>query len=297
MGDGRSDDAPPINALIAAVPLEGGIIYFPPGVYALRAPIVVRARTDLSFLGAGVSTTRLQISADGVDRSVIHWIRALALRSGDLWLGAVREFATGACISIVGKIDHYSDSFTIIENVRLQNTPSPWLSQYLGNSQIRNVRIMQTLAGAVKGVAMLMNSCVSNTFTEVVMLSTAGQFGDDGVRVDYDCDTIIFINSQVLHAGRAGWRCEQTGGGTGPRLCRFTNCYAESCGDAGWRIEAARDVRLSGCHAAVNGTNGFGDRWRGFRDRHRQLGFSKWSKWNPCYWRGGCEDRRKHVRE
>ena len=116
---------------------------------------------------------------------------------------------------------------------------------------------MQTIAGAVKHVAMLMNSCVSNTFTEVVIFSTAGQLGSEGVRVDYDCDTIIFINSQVLHAGTVGWRCAQTAGHTGPRLCRFTNCYAESCTSSGWLIQAARDVRLSACHAAVNRGHGF----------------------------------------
>jgi CBS domain-containing protein len=90
-----------------------------------------------------------------------------------------------------------------------------------------------------------------------VLFSTAGQLASEGVRVDYDCDTIIFINSQVLHAGNVGWRCAQTAGHTGPRLCRFTNCYVESCTGSGWLIQAARDVRLSACHAAVNGGNGF----------------------------------------
>src|SRR5258706_3066342 len=98
---------------------------------------------------------------------------------------------------------------------------------------------MQTISGATKSVVMLMSSCVSNTFNEVVAFSTDGTFPSEGVRVDYDCDTIIFMNSQVLRAGTFGWRCAQTTGHTGPRLCRFTNCYAESCTDSGWLIEAA----------------------------------------------------------
>jgi hypothetical protein len=254
-GDGKADDATAISAAIAAVPRQGGIVYFPPGVYLLNASIVVHARTDLSFLGAGVSATRLQMNGDGV--TVLSFTGVCSrITIRDLWLGAVARFATGGCISIIGTNTTHSDSF-LIENVRLQNTPAPWFSQHLDNSQIRNVRIMQTIAGAIKSVVMLMDNCISITFTEVVAFSTAGNFASEGVRVDHDCDTIIFMNSQVLHAGTFGWRCAQTAGRTGPRLCRFTNCYAESCGDSGWLIEAARDVRLTACHAAVNGGSGF----------------------------------------
>src|SRR5439155_19556090 len=193
-----------IGATIAAVPKQGGIVYFPPGVYLLNSSITIDARTDLSFVGAGVSATRLQMNANGVMvLSFTGVCSRIAIR--DLWLGALTAFGSGGCISIAGTKDAHSDSF-VVENVRLQNTPTPWFSQYLDNSQIRNVRLMQTIPGAVKNVAMLMNSCVSNTFTEVVIFSTAGQFGSEGVRVDYDCDTIIFINSQVLHAGTVGWR-------------------------------------------------------------------------------------------
>jgi parallel beta-helix repeat protein len=254
-GDGRANDSPAITAAIAAVPTSGGIVYFPPGIYALGSSIVITARSDLTFLGAGVSATRLQMSANGVTvLSFTGTCSRIAIR--DIWVGAVQSYETGGGLRIVGNESTHSDTF-VVENVRLQNLPAPWFSQYLDNSQIRNIRVMQTIPGAIKTVAMLMNSCVSDTFTEVVMLSTAGQFATEGVRVDFDCDTIIFINSQVLHAGTVGWRCSQTSGHTGPRLCRFTNCYAESCTRSGWLIQAARDVRLSGCHAAVNGGHGF----------------------------------------
>jgi hypothetical protein len=254
-GDASTDDAAAIASAIAAVPSQGGIIYFPPGVYLLNSSIVVHARTDLSFVGAGVAATRLQMNANGVTVLSFTGVCArIAIR--DLWLGAVASFTSGGSIGIIGTSTTHSDTF-IIENVRLQNTPAPWFSQYLDNSQIRNVRVMQTISGAVKNVVLLMNTCVSNTFTEIVVFSTAGPFGSEGVRIDYDCDTIIFTNSQVLHAGTVGWRCAQTAGHTGPRLSRFTNCYAESCTNSGWIIEAGRDVRLSGCHAAVNGGHGF----------------------------------------
>lgn len=254
-GDGVKDDAPAIVATIAAVPKQGGIIYFPPGVYALNSSLNIHARSDLTFLGAGVSATRLLMNQNGVTiLSFTGLCTRIAIR--DLWLGAATSFAEGGSISIVGSDEVHSDTF-LVENVRLQNTPSPWVSQYLDSSQVRNVRIMQTIPGAFKTAAMFLTACVSDTFTEIVLLSMAGQFASEGIHLDHDCDTIIFINSQALHAGTVGWRCAQTGGRSGPRLCRFTNCYAESCTDAGWSIDAARDVRLSGCHAAVNGGTGF----------------------------------------
>lgn len=254
-GDARTDDAPAITAAVSAVPAQGGIIYFPPGVYLLNSSVVVHARTDLTFVGAGVSATRLQMNADGVTvLSFTGVCSRIAIR--DLWLGAVAAYSFGGSVSVVGTSTVHSDTF-VIENLRLQNTPAPWFSQFLDGSEIRNVRVMQTIPKAIKNVAMLMNSCVSDMFAEVQMLSTAGKLAGEGVRLDYDCDTIIFIDSQVLHAGTYGWRCAQTAGHTGPRLCRFTNCYAESATNSGWLIEAARDVRLSGCHAAVNAGNGF----------------------------------------
>src|SRR5690349_17418495 len=64
--DGVTDDAAAIAAAIAAVPGQGGIVYFPPGVYLLNSSIVVNARTNLSLVGAGVSATRLQMNANGV---------------------------------------------------------------------------------------------------------------------------------------------------------------------------------------------------------------------------------------
>src|SRR5207249_1259147 len=65
-GDGVSDDAPAILAAIAAVPGQGGIVYFPPGVYLLNSSVTIHARANLSLLGAGVSATRLQMNANGV---------------------------------------------------------------------------------------------------------------------------------------------------------------------------------------------------------------------------------------
>jgi parallel beta-helix repeat protein len=254
-GNGVTDDAGAILACIAAVPKQGGVIYYPPGIYALKSSIRVDSRTDLTFAGAGASATRLLMKEDGVTiLSFTGVCSRITIR--DLWLGAGTSYGSGGSIGIVGTKSAYSDTF-VVENVRLQNTPAPWLSQYVANSQIRNVRIMQTIPGAIKTAAVLMNSCVSDTFTEIVVLSTAGPLAGEGVCIDYDCDTIIFADSQVLRAGTIGWSCVQTAGHTGPRLCRFTNCYAETCGASGWLIEAARDVRLSGCHAAVDGGNGF----------------------------------------
>ena len=71
-GDGIADDAGAIAAVIAAVPRQGGIVYFPPGIYLLNSSIVVNGRTNLTLLGAGVSAARLQMNANGVKIGRAH---------------------------------------------------------------------------------------------------------------------------------------------------------------------------------------------------------------------------------
>jgi len=260
VGNGVADDSAAIAATIAAVPTQGGTVYFPAGVYVVNSSINIASRTDLAFVGqGGRNGTRLQMGTSGVVLLNFTGVCSrIAIR--DLWLGATSLQASGTGLSIIGTVGTHSDTF-IVENVTIQNVPNPCILQYLDNSQFRNIRIYQTISGAISGAVCLnMNTCVSDTFENVVMFSSlgAGTLGTgEGIRIDYDCDTIIFINSQVLDATTYGWRLAQTAGSTGPRLCRLTNCYSESNGLDGFLVQAGRDVRLDGCHAAVNTQNGF----------------------------------------
>ena len=100
-GDGIADDAAAIAAVIAAVPRQGGIVYFPPGIYLLNSSIVVNGRTNLTLLGAGVSAARLQMNANGVSTSVTYLIKPAATRSGRLHIG--RSFKTRYAASTTRK--------------------------------------------------------------------------------------------------------------------------------------------------------------------------------------------------
>lgn len=56
VGDGSTDDAPAVNAALAALPAEGGAIYFPPGKYNLATQIAYALSATIasvSILGAG----------------------------------------------------------------------------------------------------------------------------------------------------------------------------------------------------------------------------------------------------
>src|SRR2546425_10264904 len=52
-GDGAADDAPAINAALAAVPAAGGVLELSPGVYRITAPI--RLSKKVIVAGAGLT--------------------------------------------------------------------------------------------------------------------------------------------------------------------------------------------------------------------------------------------------
>ena len=54
-GDGIADDAAAISAAARALPQSGGVLYFPPGHYSVRSPIVLRGGVSLRGAGMGVS--------------------------------------------------------------------------------------------------------------------------------------------------------------------------------------------------------------------------------------------------
>jgi parallel beta-helix repeat protein len=54
-GDGIADDAAAISAAARALPQSGGVLYFPPGHYSVRSPIVLRSGVSLRGAGMGVS--------------------------------------------------------------------------------------------------------------------------------------------------------------------------------------------------------------------------------------------------
>lgn len=70
LGDGTSDDTYAIQAALNAVPLDGGHVYFPPGLYSVRKTseshfFTLRAATTL--VGAGLSRSTIKVANDNAD--------------------------------------------------------------------------------------------------------------------------------------------------------------------------------------------------------------------------------------
>lgn len=240
-----------------AAAANNGTCYFPPGRYQLTQAMTFTGIGDTQFVGAGGNASQIVmynanahcLNFEGTcTRIVIH----------DLWLGTFNApLASGFGLRIVAT-GTPSDTFRIY-NVTVQNIPTAVYIENLHNSAVDHIRVFQTVAGASTATypAFTVVNSQSTTFTDVILFATTGTFGQDGIVVDYDCDTVIFINSQALQCAGYGFRALQSAGSTGPRLCRWTNCFSESNTLGGFYITAARDFRLNGCHAAVNGGNGY----------------------------------------
>lgn len=60
VGNGTTNDAAAINSALAAIPTRGGVLYFPPGEYAIGAPIALPNKN-------------IFIRGDGMSASVLKW--------------------------------------------------------------------------------------------------------------------------------------------------------------------------------------------------------------------------------
>lgn len=259
--NGIQDDSTAILAAAAAANVRagGGTVYFSDfgaNIFLCNSPLTFNAYTDVSFIGqGGPNQTRIIMGAAGAHCMNFTGVCSrITIR--DLWLGANSALANGLGLSIVGTVGVHSDRFTI-EHVTIQNVPSPFRLQYLDNSSFRDVAYYQTIAAATTGAVFSMNSSVSCYFYSCYNIVTTGTLPAEVWLVDYDTDTIILIACQALFAGTNGFSFQQSAGSTGPRLSRATDCLSESNTQYGFRIDAARDLRLNGCHAAVNTLGGY----------------------------------------
>lgn len=67
-GDGVSDDTPAFNAALRAALVEGGRIYFPPGIFVLKSPDAIvyqKASNGVSIECAGPAATTLLLKGNG----------------------------------------------------------------------------------------------------------------------------------------------------------------------------------------------------------------------------------------
>jgi hypothetical protein len=226
--------------------------------YQIGTGLVFDGGTDLVIEGQGPNATQLVMAADGITLiSLLNVFARVTLKN--LWLGSFASRPTGYGIKAIGTSGTHADNLHL-DNVVLQNLPVPFYAEKVDQSTARNVRAIQSIAGAVKGVAFHWIDCRSwHEVVNVWTSATVGTFPSDGIRLDSDCDSIFVSNGIAQHCDDYGVHLLNSlgGGSTGPRLCRFNNYQSEINVVGGFLTEDGRDNRFVSCHAAANGGAGF----------------------------------------
>lgn len=233
-----------------------GRVYVPSGVYDLSAPLAYASKNDIELFGDGPNATRIRVTGNFNAISVTGTCSRLTFR--DLWLGSDAARASGIGLSIIGSSPPCSGF--LIENVTIQNMPQLLYCESLQQSHIKRLTLIQSIAGAVVGVGAHFLKGVSLRMHDWMGFVTAGTtIGSDWLRLDSSCDTVMATNFELLGAGGFGVNMLNSLGGseTGPRLVRLKDIYCESGASSGFKLTAGRDIRMRGCHAAVNTGHGF----------------------------------------
>lgn len=248
-------------ALDAAVLAGRGIVFVPPGIYNVTSPILFEGKQDISLIGAGPNLTQLvQANDQGViivrdDGS--HPSSRIKIQS--MWIGISEGTPRigGAGISLSSSIATPLDTI-LVSDIILQNVPYPFICDNVHQSTFEKIKVVSNIANAVKGVCCQVKNSNSIRLKDLLILpviSPATKYPFAGLLIEADCDTIIVTDSEIADSQVQG--VILTGGTSGPRLVRLDNVYVELCQVSGFYIQNGRDVRLSGCHAAVNDGDGF----------------------------------------
>lgn len=254
---GASDYGPAVTAAAAAAAAmpNGGVVHFPAGNYPLLTAPVLDGIVGVTFQGDGANATALIINAAVNVFSFTGACNRIHIR--DMWIGSFAARASGAGISLVGSSGLHSGEF-YVSNVTIQNIPIPLFFQYADKLRFQDVQVIQSIASAVTSVVWYMDNCIEVRMRGCWAFVTAGgTFPNNIVQIDHDCDTIVMAECSWLHGGDAGVRLIKSSGTTGPRLCRFTNVYVESCVNDGFFQSDGQSIHYTDCHSAVNGGNGF----------------------------------------
>ena len=255
---GAANKALAIQAAMDAMnAASGGIVHVPRGNYSLTTSPSMAGMVEVELRGEGPNATSLIVDAASVTGVSITGL-AQRCRVRDLWIGAFSALASTSGIVITGTSSALPASEIIVENVNVQNVATPINITDMHQSKFARVRVLQSIASAVTGVGLHLKAVISSEFTNIDFLCTTGTFGSDNVRVDQDCDTVLFNHIEAI-GGTTGYgiRCLNAAGTTGPRLTRFNNCYVEDTSEEAYWISAGRDIRFRGCHAATSGMSGF----------------------------------------
>lgn len=257
--DGITDESAAWNKALAAIPSSGGMLVVTPGQHLLAGPINIAARRDIAIVGYGRNASMIVMGAANFYLFTLSGAFSRIIIK-DCWLGSLVARSTGGGISAIGTGALHADNLRTIR-CTLQNLPNPLVMQYIDQWRHDDLQIIQSIAGATVGAAVTMNTALSGRFDNIQATATVGTYPQDVIQLDYDCDTILFVNGEIAQGGGAtgaGLHLLNSAGGThtGPRLVRAFGMMIEACVH-GFRIEDCRLLELHGCHSAVNAQHGY----------------------------------------
>lgn len=116
VGDGSTNNDVAIAAALAAVPSQGGILYFPRGTYNITTAIA--AKSNLTIRGQGRSTTRIvqqNVNNDGITNTT-SGLAYITIEDIDIRCTA----ATGTGVGIRLGLNSASSSYLVLNRVNVQ---------------------------------------------------------------------------------------------------------------------------------------------------------------------------------
>lgn len=273
VGDGTTDDTAAINAAIAACP-AGGIVFFPPGHYAISSPIIVPP----------------QITLEGSHRDVIWYTGAAAI---PVSITALATFAGNGMIKLMGKadqsppgsVDHVGAAirFLVIDGtglpggsatrgIRVEGVVRDFLFEHVTVRHVNDTGFWFG-AGATSGLMpssfrllhCLADTCANNGYT----------FTNTPDSTVFDCNALGntnvgfyiagFMNGQIANC-RAEWSGLQGfyftsgywGTGQGSGGCNVIACSTDRSNQDGIRIDATGGavLQFTNCFNRRDGRNG-----------------------------------------
>jgi len=175
-----------------------------------------------------------------------------------MWIGSFGARTPGYYgLAVIGtNATHAAD--IVIRDVTVQNMPIPLFLRYADRLHVERVSVVMSIAGAVTGNAVEMNSVIGGLFLNCQSYATNGlHFPQSGWVIDYDCDTCDFVFCSSSYCTERAWYLVKSGGATAPRICKFVVCSGEES-EAGFLVAAARNAEFHGCGGAANDHYGLG---------------------------------------
>lgn len=183
VGDGVVDDAPAINAAIAAIPAIGGTILFPPttnNIYRCASPIVVnKANVMLQFQGGAVLK-----AANGLNADLLQLVANNIFMLDGIVDGNKANNTSGTGITINSPTNAVNTSGVTLLNTAVQNC--------IGYG----INVTATGTGSTTTATIISQCSVTNTNTGIFINGRGG--GGNG-QVDITVVRDCVINTTVQH--------------------------------------------------------------------------------------------------